>query len=89
MNVSDSAKCVAYHYKQKRPNIVNYIKNKGELLDFDYLKRYVLTLTDRAHKTKTQQRIRTEIDSSTSTVELLNIIDRVIMNGNKTKFINY
>ena len=61
MKVSESATCVAYHYKQKRPNIIGYIKTKGEAADFEYLRRYVLALTDRANKTKTQKRIRAEL----------------------------
>lgn len=89
MKVSDSATCVAYHYKQKRPNIVGYIKTKGEALDFEYLRRYVLALTDQAKKTKTQKRIRAEIVECNSVVSLLRIINRVIANGDKTEFLNY
>jgi hypothetical protein len=89
MKVSESATCVAYHYKQKRPNIIGYIKTKGEAVDFEYLRRYVLALTDRANKTKAQKRIRSEIVECDSVVSLLSIINRVITNGDKTEFLNY
>jgi hypothetical protein len=89
MKVSDSDTCVAYHYKQNKTHVIGYIQKKGEELDFEYLRRYVLKLTDQAKKTKTQKRIRTKIVECDSVASLLGIIDRVIRNGDKTEFLNY
>lgn len=89
MKVSDSDICVAYYFKQKRHCIIGPIEAQDHRYDFDYIKRYVLHLVDKAKKTKTQKRIRDEILNSTSSGELMRIVDRVIENGNKTEFIQY
>ncbi len=89
MRVSDSNKCVAYYFKQKRHCIVGPIEAQDHRYDFDYIKRYVLYLVDKAKETKTQKRIRDEILNSSSFSELIRIVDRVIENDDKTKFIHY
>lgn len=89
MKVSDSKDCVAYHYKQKRHYIAGPIEAGDNRFDLEYIKKYTLHLTDLAKKTRTQRRIRAEIENSTSLTGLLSIVDRVIENGNKTEFVNY
>lgn len=89
MKVSDSNTCVAYYFKQKRHCIIGPIEAQDCRYDFDYIKRYVLHLVDKAKKTKTQKRIRDEILNSTSSDDLVRIVNRVIENGEKTEFIRY
>lgn len=89
MKVSESANCVAYHYKQKYPVISGPIKTNDPRFDLDHIKSYVLFLTDRARKTKTQQRIRREIVSSATPEAILKVVDRVIKNGDNTDYIEY
>ena len=89
MKVSDSNICVAYYYKRKWSCIAEPLKAEDPRFSFEYIKRYVLQLTDRAKKTATQQRIRNEIVQCKSPKALLDVVDRVIVNGNKTEFVNY
>ena len=89
MKVSDASDCVAYYYKRKRHCIVGPYINEDPEYDYMKVKRYVLHLTDKARKTATQQRIRKEIESSTSFTGMLHIVDRVIRNGDATEYTNY
>lgn len=89
MKVSESKDCVAYYYKQKRPCIAGPIETGDSKWEPDFLKSYVLYLTDKAKKTRTQQRIRKEIVDSTTLSGMLSIVDRVIRHGDNTEFIDY
>lgn len=89
MTVADSPKCVAYHFREKRRIIGCAVSDKDCKFDLDYLKRYTLALANRADKTKTQRRICNEITQCTSFADLLYIVDRVILHGEHTKFMNY
>ena len=89
MRVSESKDCVAYYFKLKRHCIAGPIETGDTRWSQEFLKNYVLHLTDKAKKTRTQQRIRREILESQTLIELLNIVDRVIRNGDNTEFINY
>lgn len=89
MKVSDSDTCVAYYFKQRRHCIVGPIEAQDHRYDFEYIKKYVLYLVDKAKKTKTQKRIKNEIINSMSFNELIAIVDRVIAHGDNTEFIDY
>jgi hypothetical protein len=89
LKVSESRDCVAYYYKQKRHCIAGPIEAGDTRWEPDFLKNYVLYLTDKAKKTRTQQRIRKEIVDSSTLSEMLGIVDRVIRHGDNTEFINY
>ena len=89
MKVSDSKDCVAYYYKQKYPCIAGPINAGDYRFDTEYIRRYILHLTDQAKNTKTQRRIRNEIVRSPSLKDMLFIVDRVIKNGDATEFIDY
>lgn len=89
MKVSDSDTCVAYYFKRRRHCIMGPIEAQDHRYDFEYIKKYVLHLVDKAKKTKTQKRIKNEIINSMSFNELITIVDRVIENGDKTEFIQY
>lgn len=89
MTVSDSKDCVAYYFKRRRYCIAGPIESGDTRWPPDFLKSYVLHLVDKAKKTRTQQRIRREIVSSQTPAEMLNIVDRVIRNGDNTEFIDY
>jgi hypothetical protein len=89
MKVSESPVCVAYYFKQKYHCIAGAIKDPNCRFDEDFLKKYVLSLVDKAKKTRTQKRIRNEIASCSSLSGILNIVNRVIANGDTTEFIEY
>ena len=89
MTVVESPKCVAYHFKQMYGRIAGPIKKKDPNFDLAYMKRYTLSLVDKAKTTKTQKRIRKEITHCASFEDLLYVVDRVIRNGENTKFVNY
>ena len=85
MTVADSAKCVAYHFREKR-KVIDYAFSKD---GFDTAKRYTISLADRAAKTPVQKRIKGELTACASYRALINIVDRVIRNGEHTAFVNY
>ena len=85
MTVADSPKCVAYYFREKRGVIGHAFAN----FDFTLAKAYVLHLVDKAAKTKTQKRIKKEIEACASCRAIFNIVDRVIDHGEQTVFINY
>lgn len=85
ITVADSPKCVAFHFREKQ-QIINYAFSN---YDFKKAKAYVIHLADKAAKTKTQQRIKKELEACFSDRAILNVINRVITNGEKTEFINY
>lgn len=89
MRVSDSDTCVAYYFKRRRHCIVGPIEAQDHRYDFEYIKKYVLHLIDKAKKTKTQKRIKDEIINCMSFNELIAIVDRVIAHGDNTEFIDY
>ena len=89
MKISDSDICVAYYFKQKRSCIAGPIEAGDSRFDLEYLKNYVLHLINKAKKTRKQQYIKYEIESSTSKRELLDIVDRVIAYGDVTEFKDY
>lgn len=89
MTVVESPKCVAYHFKEKRGVISGAANDPEQKFSLSYLKRYALSLANKAAKTKTQKRICREIKACASFGELLYIVDRVIHNAANTKFHNY
>ena len=85
MTVADSSKCVAYHFKEKRGVIDHAFAN----FEFNRAKAYVIYLADKAAKTKTQKRIKRELEACTSCRTILAVVDRVIAHGEQTIFVNY
>ena len=85
MTVADSPKCVAYHFREKR-GVINHAFTK---YDFTCAKNYVIHLVNKAAITKTQKRIKREIEACASCRAVLNIVDRVINHGEQTPFISY
>ena len=89
MRVTEAKECVAYHFKQKLNCIAGSIQAGDTRFDLSFMKRYVVSLVDRANKTKTQKRIRKEVLDSRSLDELLCIVQRVVANGDATEFVDY
>lgn len=89
MKVSEAKECVAYWFKQKRHCIEGPIVSKDSRYPLEYMKRYVMSLANKANKTKTQKSICNEVQSCSTLCDLLNVVDRVIKNGDKTEFIDY
>ena len=85
MTVADSSKCGAYYFREKR-GVIDYAFAN---YDFSKAKGYVISLADKASKTKTQKRIKSELEGCTTSRTILNIVDRVIRNGEQTPFIDY
>ena len=85
MTVADSPKCVAYYLREKR-NVIDYAFTT---YPFTRAKDYVIHQVDKAEKTRTQKRIRKEIEACASSRAVLNVVDRVINHGEQTIFTNY